>query len=368
MQIDIPYSVVAGDAEVTSVKLYATSADGDDITDKLTSKYDISQPGSTIPPEVQSGGDEDKLIATCDLNTPGVATGDITDFLKTVNYPALTLNITAVIEVEGTVATINTDALGVTFYLKGDLTLTSSREDFLGDRYAYFSVDHHALHMTVDFTTGEAQLSPDTDSHSYKSEANDLTKPASSERQEVLGIWSDGSSGPYLAKYTVDFKVRSKGTLSSEGPIEYISAEVDIEGNIVPLFVTADGRLNLIDPVLTDADGRYEDQGEEGDSVHTQPSVRVSSTGCEVIRVYAYEEGYDPSSSDIYHKLEYQDDEPQNRASALLKDSQGRPVFVAIVPKDISIDSTRVDISTLYISDDSEYIDQYGTEKRSVVM
>ena len=251
----------------------------------------------------------------------------------------------------------------MTFVTKSPVPALPVRESYVADRRAYFGHGSSSLRMYVELATGVGYFEPNTSHHAYLShvQGNTLRSP---ELADNFVMYHEGGQ---KVDYTVAFRLYSKYTYSTN-PVKYESMEavIDPDPTQVPMFVTETGALTLLLPFDTEADGSLPAPPYTG---HIQPTEGISTEGCEFIRAYLYEEGYDPQCSDIYHKVQYttpESYEQQNRASALLRDIADRPVFVAIVPKSNSISRTELDVTTLYIADDSPYIDQYGTETRTI--
>lgn len=349
VELDIPYSVVDGEATVTSVKLYAVSADSgsdNDITEKLTSKYYLKNAGYTIPTEFEGSNDEVNLIATCDLSQPGVATGDITDFLKTTNYPTMALNIAAVVEVEGTAATFGwCPGVGpsVRFTTDGSPNIHFSRQESMAEKFAYFRTTIHpgnsdlSGRISVELSTGLATIETDTN--------NDVVSAAINGTQKVTELDHRGSIDGVT--YLITFEVRSK-LYAGQSTILYKSATAD--NAVIPISAT--GEFTLNNPV-TDDTGLF------------QPAVQIPG-GADIDRFVVSSPDYDPSTAITHHSLEFTSTHPGNRGYALLRDIEDKPVLAGILSNSTSALTTGAKISRLYISGDSQYTDQYGTESRTI--
>jgi len=344
--VSIPYSVVPDDAYVNSVKMYAVSADGDDVTEELVSRYDIKDPGFTVPSEVEVSGDDAYLIAECDLTEPGVAKADITEFIKTSNYPLLALNISVVVEVVPTDPTATEVASvlwcpgvgpSVTFTTLASELIHFKKYETVENQFAYFGSGNDSMRVAVDLDTGLAKASAGP---------SQLELHTNGERK-VTELSADVSIEDIT--YGVEFKIRNKLWFGQDR-VEFTALEVQGPGvPLTPAPISADGEFTLINTP-------------EDNSGMTQPTVTVDSPGVDVIRVRTHATDYDPVTSDIYHELEYTGESTRTRGAALLRDVEGKPVFVAVPPMAVSLHSTAAKIKRLYLADDSEYTDQYGTE------
>jgi len=351
VEVKIPYSVVADEASVTSVKLYAASVDGDDVTEHLLSKLDIQDPAFAIPEEVEPSQEEARLISTCDLSNPELAVADITEFIKDNDNPTLAVNIVAVFEVEGTFASVLwCPGVGPTVHFSAAVTdLFSASYHDLDNTKAYLSASA-VSRVTVDLHTDIATLELIADSTLIQDARHSSERQSSFVESFTIGSVDYGS----------EFYVRSKYGGASLDPYIVDSVTVpDPDPELPPtnVLISPEGDFTLTESLFAVPPPEM-----------IQPTLNLSygSVG-DVARIRLAKTGFDPVTSDHYYSTEYDGPLATRTNHAMLRDQQGAPVM-CVIPSPGSTDGIEVRIERFYNTGGSLYTDQYGTAEYTIVI